>query len=137
MKIRLLPIITASFLVLQGCALTPSEIQALGIQGQVEIKQPHKQASACLSRQLDHTEGGAHNITKSLNAAGLSHKLHQSYGYSEIIGDVHVGGSYYLTIRPDGPNKSNVEIYISDNLMSPELMTQEIKKAASACNTKV
>ena len=123
------PLLACSLL-LQGCAGTPAEIRELDERGRVGINQPYLQAASCLSRQMDEA------IVYWSPKQHISHTLrtYPERGYAEIIGEQSAGGTYVVSLQPDGQDNSTVTIYVSSHMAAARDVAEDIKRTAMKCN---
>ena len=120
----------ACCLLLQGCAGTPAEIRELDERGRVGINQPYLQAASFLSQQMDEA------IVYWSPKQHMSHTLrtYPERGYAEIIGEQGAGGTYVVSLQPDGQDNSTVTIYVSSHMAAARDVAEDIKRTAMKCN---
>jgi hypothetical protein len=123
------PLLVCSLL-LQGCAGTPAEIRELDERGQVGINQPYLQAASCLSQQMDEA------IVYWSPKQHMNHTLHTypERGYAEIISEQGAGGTYVVSLQPDGQDRSTVTIYVSSHMPAARDVAEDIRRTAMKCN---
>ena len=138
MRQNLLPVLVAVILVAQGCAMSLSEIRALGPRGQAEINQPYVQAASCVLQQIDNRPNDLiiRNARVVINHTVFSHhdKEYVEIAADPMVGGKYVGGMYLVSVRSRGPNSSVAEIYVSNNLIRSGAVADRIKQVASSCN---
>jgi len=129
--LRCFLIITLVIFAAYGCASTPKEIKALGVRAQVDIDKPYKEAALCLVREMDEI------MVYGLFRIGIRNdlRIYEQENFADIIGDNREGGTYVVSVRPKGPNSAIVQIFVSDNMIFPVRITEDIKKAADNCNS--
>lgn len=120
----------ACCLLLQGCAGTPAEIRELDERGQVGIDRPYLQAASCLSQQMDEA------IVYWSPTQHMIHTLHTypERGYAEIIGEQRAGGTYVVSLQPDGEDRSSATIYVSSHMATARDVAEDIRRTAMKCN---
>jgi hypothetical protein len=120
----------ACSLLLQGCAGAPAEIRELDERGQVGINQPYLQAASCLSQQMDEA------IVYWSPKQHMNHTLHTypERAYAEIISEQGAGGTYAVSLQPDGQDSSTVTIYVSSHMAAARDVAEDIRRSAMKCN---
>jgi len=130
MKEHIWHALLACCLLLQGCAGTPAEIRELDERGRVGINQPYLQAASCLSQQMDEA------IVYWSPKQHMSHTLrtYPERRYAEIIGEQSAGGTYVVSLQPDGQDSSTATIYVSSNMAAARDVAEDIRRTAMKCN---
>jgi hypothetical protein len=66
----------------------------------------------------------------------MSHTLrtYPERGYAEIIGEQSAGGTYVVSLQPDGQDSSTATIYVSSNMAAARDVAEDIRRTAMKCN---
>lgn len=92
---------------------------------------PYREAAACVITRIEELIVYADSTLRRNIRNEL--KIHEREDYADIIGDNRGGGTYVVTLRALGPSRSAAQIFVSDNMISPKVIADNISSAVARC----